>query len=322
MIDEFLRLSGDSDCVEVVSETPERGTSPSDNGIKKKKKKKHKHKKHSSTDKNSSGHIKKHKKHKRKRSTSLTSDSDIKQPKIIDEKDDLTPEILSDKSGRYTPEPIKRKVPDVKSDNNIINGKEKDVIETLPSTDSSTVVEYLTEGLNKECSLEVVSSESEDAVPVNDDCDSVDIDVAVIEDDIDLEELMKQKELLQARLGEYMSDSEGTPTEPISETKKVPKQDNEIILLDDSSNDSFSNAKKTEVPSNRRVVVRREHSNLRRDERKRSRSFDRRLPIREKHRMREKEYDYRDKYKRDRSRSRSRDRLRYDRNIRDRERER
>ncbi|KAL9918544.1 uncharacterized protein ACN427_000828 isoform 1-T5 [Glossina fuscipes fuscipes] len=34
-------------------------------------------------------------------------------------------------------------------------------------------------------------------------------DLAIIEDDLNLEELMKQKALLQARLGAYMSDTEG-----------------------------------------------------------------------------------------------------------------
>lgn len=68
---------------------------------------------------------------------------------------------------------------------------------------------------------------------IEEDCDSP--DVAVIEDELNLDELMKQKALLQARLGDYMSESDG---DGVSKTpKKEPpkrKPDNDVILLDSS----------------------------------------------------------------------------------------
>lgn len=297
----IFRLSDvDSDCVEVVSGTPEKPSSTSDNGIKKKRKKKHKHKKHSS-EKGS----KKHKKHKRKRSHSLTSETEIKQPKII-EKGITTPE-MSDKSARYTPEP---KITNI----NVTNGKlhiEKKETETVLSTETNAVVEYITKDLDKEHSLEIVSSESD--APVVEDCDSEDIDVAVIEDDMNLEELMKQKELLQARLGQYLSDASiETPID-----KKQPKKvepSNEIILLDDSSNDSFE-ARNQTINRNRKIVLSKKVE--KRDLRKRSRSYERKSPERRrddyKKLQRDKHRKPYERYKRDRTRSRSRDRLRHDR---------
>lgn len=78
-------------------------------------------------------------------------------------------------------------------------------------TDPSKLVELITQSLDSTVpSMQIVSSESEsDSVQ---DVDSP--DVAVIEDDeLNLEELMKQKALLQARLGNYaMSDTEGEVT--------------------------------------------------------------------------------------------------------------
>lgn len=71
---------------------------------------------------------------------------------------------------------------------------------------------------------------------VEEDCDSP--DVAVIEDELNLDELMRQKALLQARLGDYMSDSE-----PEDTTKRATiaiakdfkqKPDSDIVLVDSS----------------------------------------------------------------------------------------
>lgn len=78
-------------------------------------------------------------------------------------------------------------------------------------TDPSKLVELITQSLDSTVpSMQIVSSESDsDCVQ---DVDSP--DVAVIEDDeLNLEELMRQKALLQARLGTYaMSDTEGEAT--------------------------------------------------------------------------------------------------------------
>lgn len=78
------------------------------------------------------------------------------------------------------------------------------------------------------------------------DCDSP--DVAVIEDELNLDELMKQKALLQARLGNYMSDSEPEVTKPELEKKSAKrKPESDVILLDSSP----------EHPSSTKVVEKR-----------------------------------------------------------------
>ncbi|CAH1967028.1 unnamed protein product [Acanthoscelides obtectus] len=102
--------------------------------------------------------------------------------------------------------------------------------------------------------MEVVSSES-DGVPEAD-CDSVDIDMSVIEADMDLEELMKQKELLQAQL--MASEVEEVAPPPFVAKAKNGKID-EVILVDSDDGD-------TAVPTKR----------------KRSRSRDRRVQVKPK----------------------------------------
>ncbi|CAG9830518.1 unnamed protein product [Diabrotica balteata] len=220
---------------------------PDDSTPKKKHKKehKHKHKKHN-LEKNEKVKTKKHKKHKK--------------PK---HKDADTPD---DTSGRYTPVP--------KSNGNgvVVNG----------STDPDTVSDALISGLVAEKSQEAVSSESEDVAEA--DCDSVDIDMNVIEADMDLEELMKQKELLQAQLAK----AEGSLTDDIKE------KEGEVILLEDSDDQELIAPK-----------------------RKRSRSRDRKIEVRNKDDSRKKcnrtrdfysyrEQDRRDRYPRDQDRYRSR----------------
>ncbi|XP_065349482.1 serine/threonine-protein kinase PRP4 homolog [Cloeon dipterum] len=79
----------------------------------------------------------------------------------------------------------------------------------------------------------VVISEDEDSdVVVRPNSDSEDVDVGIIEDDIDLEDLMKQKALLQACLGAIHSDEEESVSQEKSDIKikKVPQV---ITLLDD-----------------------------------------------------------------------------------------
>lgn len=128
-------------------------------------------------------------------------------------------------------------------------------------TDPSKLVEFITKSLDPNTSTQVVSSAS-DSDTVRD-VDSP--DVAVIEeDDLNLEELMRQKALLQARLGGIaMSDteSENSRKTPLSSSmaaavitvnkttaddkdndktklKRTAELSNDIILLDDSSNEA------------------------------------------------------------------------------------
>lgn len=87
-------------------------------------------------------------------------------------------------------------------------------------------------------------------------------DLAVIEDDEDmnLEELMKQKALLQARLGYLDSDTELDVSKKTSESNnliinKRGKVDNDVIFLDDSSGDknlAHSSSGKDEKQTKRR----------------------------------------------------------------------
>lgn len=130
-------------------------------------------------------------------------------------------------------------------------------------TDPNRLVELITQSLDAKIpSMEIVSSESEsDDGDVAQDLDSP--DVAVIEDDeLNLDDLMKQKELLQARLGAYeASDTEVEEVtmainatmksidkermaQSISIVKRPPTTDTDIILLDDSSGEAALKQKK------------------------------------------------------------------------------
>ncbi|XP_018570557.1 serine/threonine-protein kinase prp4 [Anoplophora glabripennis] len=260
------------------------------NKKKHKKEHKHKHKKRNSekTEKDKSKKHKKHKKHKRKEKEVSVDRQSIK----------------SDKNDRYTPE--KSPKPKEKSTStSVTNGKpliEKsptDTVKKSSSNDPDSVVDFVSAGLNPDVqdvhTLEVISSESEDVPEV--DCDSVDIDISVIEADMDLEELMKQKELLQAQLAKAEIEGVATPNDHAVENGKPV---DEIILLDDSDDQEPS------VPAKRR---------------KHSRSRERKVIIKERPKI---------DHKRRRTRSRERyaretERERYNRELekrRERERER
>ncbi|XP_044731851.1 serine/threonine-protein kinase PRP4 homolog [Chrysoperla carnea] len=220
-------MSSDSS-IEVLSDnahSPPSKMDIADNGSalkRKKRKHKSKHKKHS-TEK-----VRKHKKHKRKVSVSDESDAET-TPKTKRPKDVVIDLVTTDpvpiSDVRYTPElsPTRMKQ---------INGNK---ILKKVNTDPAAVVEDITAGLVKlpdNVSLEVISSESEPEPVVE--YDSEDIDVGIIEEDMNLEELMKQKALLQAVLGEF---SEGEVHDEDESESKTPAVPEEVILLDDSSND-------------------------------------------------------------------------------------
>ncbi|KAK2576956.1 hypothetical protein KPH14_005569 [Odynerus spinipes] len=149
-------------------------------------------------------------------------------------------------------------------------------------------------GLNgkvKNSLLEIVSTEeSEDEKLV--DLDSDEVDCTIIEDDIDLEELMKQKERLQACLVQYLSDeSEKEDKEPEEEEEEGEDDEEtkaetpDVILVEDDSEDdnilhkkrprskSGSRERKKLLKPERRVVVdmsrdrrsREDHKDKRRD---------------------------------------------------------
>ncbi|XP_076169935.1 pre-mRNA processing factor 4 kinase isoform X2 [Ptiloglossa arizonensis] len=139
-------------------------------------------------------------------------------------------------------------------------------------------------GKVKNSLLEVVSTEESDDEKLID-LDSDEVDCTIIEDDIDLEELMKQKERLQACLVQYLSDeSEKEDKEPEQDEVKATETPDVILVEDDSENDNIPPKKRTRSKSGsrerkkvtkpeRRVVVdmtrdrrsREEHKDKRRD---------------------------------------------------------
>uniref|UniRef100_A0A182WMI6 Protein kinase domain-containing protein n=1 Tax=Anopheles minimus TaxID=112268 RepID=A0A182WMI6_9DIPT len=127
------------------------------------------------------------------------------------------------------------------------NGNAKAVVERRKghiSTDPDKLVQMLTQDLEKR-KEDVVSVESESDGTAVEDAPSP--DVAVIEDDeLNLEELMRQKALLQARLGEYATDEEDDGLDKTARTdsnardrpvkkKRVDANDAAIITIDGDS---------------------------------------------------------------------------------------
>lgn len=123
----------------------------------------------------------------------------------------------------------------------VINGKSngkseaRDVAKDLPKTTKvNQVTNFISQGLTKDEDLaEIISSENESIDIPEQECDSDAIDTNVIEADMDLEELMRQKELLQAQLANDLGeeDTESKPKEP---------KDNDVILLSDSEEDEVN----------------------------------------------------------------------------------
>lgn len=238
-----------------------------DADLKKKKHKKHKkHKKSGKVEKvDKDLHSKKkHKKqHKRKHRESDDSSSDVgeKLPTKI------APTSLSSKfteimktNGHSTTSGLAAK---------LIKSIKKPAV----PTDPTALVEMITQSLdpNAPPSLEIVSSESEsDGVIQDVDVDSP--DVAVIEDELNLEELMKQKALLQARLGNIASESEPEElaVDGRIETKQTaPSKISDVILLDDSSGEVLTRTSATKKRQ-RSASVSRDRNYKRREERRES----------------------------------------------------
>lgn len=208
------------------------------------KKKKHKkHKKHKKTSKSDQRDRsvgagekekpKKHKKHKRKSRRVSGGSSNTSAAGSADE-DNV---VLVDKptlSSKFTEI--------MKSNGQIAAPKifTKPRTETL-TTNPTDLVRQITDSLkirNQIPSLEIMSSDLESDVAEVNDVDSP--DVAVIEEELNLEDLMKQKALLQACLGNILSESDNEDKAVVVKPKtkvqeKVPATTNDVILLDDSS---------------------------------------------------------------------------------------
>ncbi|XP_075147453.1 pre-mRNA processing factor 4 kinase isoform X2 [Haematobia irritans] len=183
-------------------------------------KKSKKHKKHKKSNKSDKSH-KKHKKSSKKRSRrqSGSSDSTGSEKEMIVEKKKTG--VLNEKFTEIM-EKVKKDVPN------------------LP-TDPCSLVKEITKTIQNKVlpTMEVASSGTESECPV-DDTSPV---VSIIEDDLNLEDLMKQKALLQARLGAYMSDTEGDD----SRSNSVPKKVSIIPNVADMSRNSSEKMKKPPV---------------------------------------------------------------------------
>lgn len=162
----------------------------------------------------------------------------------------------------------------------------------------------------------VVSSASDSDGVIEDDCDSPDVAVIEDDDDINLDELMKQKALLQEKLGVIMSDSDSNDKKIPKKSKEPepPKKNDDVILVEESSPEhkivpKERKARRSPSPEKRRA---RDFSRERREERRRGEEERRRRENENRHKEdlrkelnREKE---REIERRRRRRSRSRER--------------
>lgn len=303
----FSHDSDDSSSdADVPSNTKERQL---DESIKSKKKHK-KHKKHKSRrgddgdggKERSSRSSKKHKKHKKKQkhrdasNSNSDTDENSKKSKYSENTNSIAATVAIAEAETSTKSSIviaastlnKKFTEIMKSNGRVVvatvpttkilpsNNGNGNLISTKPSkkipTDPNRLVELITQSLDAKIpSMEIVSSESESDVPQ--DLDSP--DVAVIEDDeLNLDELMKQKELLQARLGAY--DASDTEVEEVtmainatmksidkerdaqssSNIKRPPVTDTDIILLDDSSGEALKQKKRRKTSPARERIAR------------------------------------------------------------------
>ncbi|XP_016957237.1 serine/threonine-protein kinase PRP4 homolog [Drosophila biarmipes] len=112
------------------------------------------------------------------------------------------------------------------------NGADFRIVKPLMPTDPSSLVEEITKTIQNKVLpvLEVASSGSESDVPAD---VASPIISSIIEDELNLEDLMRQKAMLQARLGAYMSDPEADDRAEllphshsqldVAQTKPMPK---------------------------------------------------------------------------------------------------
>ncbi|PNF34254.1 hypothetical protein B7P43_G17275 [Cryptotermes secundus] len=248
--------SADSDSENCTEMLKDKRKDVNEDISKKKKKKKHKHhhhhhhhhkhKKHSTTDKHER---KEHKKRKHRKGNENGDVSRANDGKKLDKpKENISVKISAGSSKRQVTEEVK-----VKSNEKHVSNS-RDTHSSVVLNGSGAVVgsenhKEVQKSLTKiepeqknhepaEATKFPVEESSESEVDVKAKESDSDVDVAVIEDDIDLEDLMRQKALLQARLGAYMSEEDDEDDDSASgkvnkaDTKPVP----EIInLVDDDS---------------------------------------------------------------------------------------
>ncbi|RZF48030.1 hypothetical protein LSTR_LSTR002096 [Laodelphax striatellus] len=186
----------------------------------KKKKKKKKHKHHSKHKKADEKHEKKrHKKHKHRRDE---ENGDVKESKKPRKSKDEEPELKEPKKS------------DIKSGNHcdievqkvelVTNGTKAAVSQSSSkshSTNAASVPKPAKTALKAKSPAIATDSE---------------IEVSAIEDEMNLEDLMRQKALLQARLGAYMSESESSNPE-VQEIIEVLDDESDVVSVKNVENE-------------------------------------------------------------------------------------
>ncbi|XP_065081156.1 serine/threonine-protein kinase PRP4 homolog isoform X2 [Ochlerotatus camptorhynchus] len=244
---EIVIASDDSESSDLEVKSPEK----LDLKKAKKHKKHKKHKKSSRVEKGDKPKSKKHKKHKRKHREEEGEVSDS------NDEDEESGKNGSKIDIRKLEHAIRVKPKDddsrPKDNGNLKASLEKRKL-SVPeiSTDPEKLVAILTQSLDKNkptaekvAQLDVVSIESDSDGTIVEDAPSP--DVAVIEDELNLEDLMRQKALLQARLGEFASDeeeeeegethdtSDGKLRSGTSDKRKNKKNDDDVIMIEGDS---------------------------------------------------------------------------------------
>ncbi|XP_039431585.1 serine/threonine-protein kinase PRP4 homolog isoform X2 [Culex pipiens pallens] len=316
-------IASDSDS-SVEDKSPEKLDSKKSS---KKHKKHKKHKKSSSSSRQEKGEKSKSKKHKKHKRKSRGEDGEVSDSAGEDDGSQ------NHKNGSKIDIKKLEHAVRVKPAKNEDGGNLKALLEkskAVPeiSTDPEKLVAILTQSLDKG-KPDVVSVESDSDGTAVEDAPSP--DVAVIEDELNLEDLMRQKALLQARLGEFASDEEEDTVEEgksrKSSDKRKKKRSDEVITIEgDSSAEDVNRLlkkarqrsrsrgheelRKRRSPDTERRVVRAEQESK---ARARQQEQDRERAREDHRRQREhEEYNRRmaeERYEREKARERDRERM-------------
>lgn len=238
--------------------------------------KKHKKKNKKEKQKKSS----KHKKEKKKKRHHQSSDEDsdgartpnlplptpnIVIPQVINIDDDPSDEDIEKSKQLFSKLIGKRDMHE--------NGSESKAKKAKISTDPDILVNEIKKTITLKVPIPTVVSSASDSEGLIEDCDSPDVAVIEDDDDINLDELMKQKALLQEKLGVMMSDSDSNDKKPEKKTKdpEVKKKNDDVIIVEESSPEHRIVPKERKVrksvsPEKRRA---RDPSRERREERRR-----------------------------------------------------
>lgn len=153
------------------------------------------------------------------------------------------------------------------------NGSESKAKKAKISTDPDILVNEIKKTFVTKISIPTVVSSASDSEGLVEDCDSPDVAVIEDDDDINLDELMKQKALLQEKLGVMMSDSDSNDKKIEKKVKEpeVKKKNDDVIIVEESSPEHKTVSKerkgrRSPSPEKRRV---RDASRERREERRR-----------------------------------------------------